>query len=167
MIRLHAITVTTGDAKPNEYIESVDDATPFHEVVERARQLMLRDYVSHVTIEATYIQLTFLHHNDFGGQLVIGSPRPNYRSWSKTWVAPRERRFGNNVRICARWHPEEGKFSAYAIYNDRVLNRLDATSARDVEEKMRFLAGAWKHASPSNVKDEAQDAPEWQGDAAR
>jgi hypothetical protein len=166
MIRLHVITVTTGDAKPNTYVENVDDATPFHEVVERARQLMLRDGVSYVTIETAFIQLTFLHHNDFNGQLVIGSPRPNHRSWSKTWVAPRERRFGNNVRVFARWHPEEGKFAAYAVYNGRVLNRLDATSTHDVEEKMRFLAGAWKHASPSNVKDEAQDAPEWRENAA-
>ncbi len=161
MITLHVVAILPGEKEPSRYRQHVDEKTPFDEVLDRARTLAMRDGASSVTIESNQARLTLIHHNDFGGHLLIGSPKPNKRNWGRTWMAPDEKRFGNNVRVCARWHPEEGTFAAYAIFNKKVLNRLDADDETDLMEKFKFLCSSWKHASPGNLKDEAQDAPDW------
>lgn len=132
----------------------------FDLVLAQARELMKQNHVSSVTIESSQCLLTLLHHNEFNSYLILGSPKPNRRSWGRTWIGTREKRFGNNVRVLTRWHSEKG-FAAYAIYNDKILNRFDAMDEQDLEQKYRLLCGAWKNATSGNLKDEAQDAPLW------
>lgn len=156
--------VVPGSSESRTRILHHDESSPslctLDMIINKGRRLMMEPNVSSVTIVSRECQLTLLHHNEFNGSLILGSPKPNRRNWGRTWSGAKERSFGNNVRVLTRWHPERG-FAAYAIYNGRVLNRLDAANEREVEEKYRLLCGAWKRATQGNVKDEAQDAPEW------
>ncbi len=159
-IRFYVRIVEPGQPEGKIRVVERDESCSFDQILAVGRELMTDQNVSSVTIDSTQCSLALIRHNDFNGSLIIGSPKPNRRSWGRTWNGVREKRFGNNVRVLTRWHPEKG-YAAYAIYNGRVLNRFDATSEHDVDEKYKLLCDAWRRASPSNVKDEAQDAPQW------
>jgi len=159
-IRFYVRVVEPGQSEGKIRVVERDDSFSFDQILAKGRELMTEKNVSSVTIDSTQCSLVLLHHNDFNGSLIIGSPKPNRRSWGRTWNGAKERNFGNNVRVLTRWHPEKG-YAAYAIYNGRVLNRLDATSEHDVDAKYKLLCDSWRRASPSNLKDEAQDAPQW------
>jgi hypothetical protein len=136
-----------------------DDMT-FDAVIAEARKHVL-DGGRSVSIISKQVFLTLITHNDFGGHLLIGSPKPNPRSWGVGAYGPKVKNFGNNVSVRTHFDEASGLFVSVAIYARKVLNEFKTDTLTEAEDAHKLLCETWGKATPGNLKDEAQDAPFW------
>jgi hypothetical protein len=128
----------------------------FDAVFAEARRLMTAG-ATYVQIISNEVELICMHHNDFGGHRISGSPRPEPTSWSTT-VWAKTKTCKNGVVIFSRWVVGLG-FETYALWRERELQKTISQSLASAEANHSSLVSSWGRVSREELDILIEGAP--------